>query len=69
MAKTYVCPGCESRVTDDRLVYPVPDVQEKVLPGEPMPYGECPECGSLIREENLIRAERGIEDYELGGES
>lgn len=48
----YVCPGCEARLQDDEIVYPVPDVQERVLPGEPMPAGACPNCEELIDAES-----------------
>ena len=44
----YICPGCDSQVSDDEIIYPVPEVEERVLPGEVMPAGECPACGELI---------------------
>lgn len=46
---THICSGCRQRLDDDSLVFPVPNVAEKVLPGEPMPVGECPDCGTLIQ--------------------
>lgn len=64
MPKVFECPGCRARVDGGELIYPVPDVQEKVLPGEPMPEGECPECGELIGEGDLVKAERGIDGDE-----
>lgn len=46
-----VCQDC-GRVyaTEDELIYPFDDVFERVLPGERMPSGECPECGALVNE-------------------
>ena len=44
----YICPECEVRLGIDTLIYPVPEVEERVLPGEAMPAGECPECGALV---------------------
>ena len=48
MPAIYECPGCGARLDSGSLVYPVPEVEEKILPGERMPAGECPECGELI---------------------
>lgn len=42
------CPECEARLDADDLVWPIPDVCERILPGEPMPMGACPNCGELI---------------------
>src|SRR4051794_40201056 len=28
----------------------IPGIHERVAPGEPMPAGECPECGALCHE-------------------
>ena len=44
----YICPECEARFDAGALIYPVPEVEERVLPGEAMPAGECPECGALV---------------------
>lgn len=44
----YECPGCGTPVSADELVWPIPEVCEKVLPGEEMPAGECPYCEELI---------------------
>ena len=35
----------------------VPDLLQRVAPGEPMPYGECPECGALCHETEKITPE------------
>jgi len=51
----HICPGCGQHLDDDALVWPVPDVGEKVLPGEMMPAGECPDCGSLVSAADALR--------------
>lgn len=49
-----ICPGCGSRFRDrGDLKWPPEDICERVLPGEPMPAGECPDCGALIPESRL----------------
>lgn len=40
------CGNCEWRGTGKQLK-PVENLFMRVDPGEPMPAGECPECGSL----------------------
>lgn len=42
------CPGCGVRLDIEALIWPIPDLVEKVLPGEVMPAGECPDCGELV---------------------
>ena len=51
MPAIYECPGCGAHLDLGSVIYPIPDVEEKILPGEPMPVGECPECGELIEAE------------------
>lgn len=48
MARIYKCEDCGAEVESGRLIWPITDVSEKVLPGEIMPAGECPECGALV---------------------
>ena len=48
MPAIYACPGCGARLDSGSVIWPIPDIEEKVLPGEAMPAGECPECGELI---------------------
>lgn len=46
------CQNCEWTGTDERLarkLEDVPDLFERVAPGEPMPSGECPQCGALCQ--------------------
>jgi hypothetical protein len=40
------CGNCDSEWTDEQLNV-VKNLFLRVLPGEPMPSGECPECGAL----------------------
>lgn len=40
------CQDCR-RLIDDELVVPIPDLEQRVAPGEPMPSGECPHCGAV----------------------
>ena len=51
MPAIYECPGCGAHLDSGSVIWPIPDVEEKVLPGESMPAGECPECGELIEAE------------------
>jgi hypothetical protein len=47
----YVCPDCERIWGRKELLNPwpdIPDLAERVQPGEPCPAGECPECGALV---------------------
>ena len=39
---TELCQNCQRRFTEDELTNPIPDLTQRVLPGEPMPSGECP---------------------------
>lgn len=41
------CANCQAYYHADELVYPIPDLHERVDPGEPVPEGECPVCGAL----------------------
>ena len=43
------CQDCETRTPESKL-NPVKDLHQRVEPGEPMPAGECPECGALCQE-------------------
>ena len=36
-----------------KCVFPdIPDLLERISPGEPVPLGECPECGALVHAED-----------------
>jgi len=42
----YVCDNCSSEWTKNDLDS-IDDLEARVLPGEPMPAGQCPECGAV----------------------
>lgn len=46
------CGNCQKIMHgEDELkhVFPdIPDLLERISPGEPVPIGECPECGALV---------------------
>ena len=45
------CVNC-GKVSDEKdltHVFPnIPDLTERISPGEPVPFGECPGCGALV---------------------
>jgi len=54
--KRFECQDCGTRFADEsELVWPISDLEERVLPGEIMPYGECPECGAVV---HLMKGKR-----------
>lgn len=47
--KRYECENCRTQFAEiEDLINPIPDLEERVLPGEPMPFGACPECGAVV---------------------
>lgn len=56
------CPGCGARRDPVELTWPIPDLEEKVLPGEIMPLGECPDCDELIYDADFARRMEGFDD-------
>lgn len=46
------CDNCQSEFRDDKeLAHVFPDIPglfERITPGEPVPAGECPNCGALV---------------------
>lgn len=50
----YKCQNCEMGFEEEdieKLPVKFPDIPhlfERIAPGEPVPYGECPECGALV---------------------
>jgi len=47
-----ICGNCQKIMhSEDELktVFPdIPDLLQRISPGEPVPLGECPECGALV---------------------
>jgi len=47
-----ICGNCRKilrRETELKRVFPdIPDLLERISPGEPVPIGECPDCGALV---------------------
>ncbi len=46
----FECQNCDEKFTEGELINPIPDIGQRVAPGEPMPAGECPKCGALCHE-------------------
>jgi hypothetical protein len=42
------CQNCEAKFPQNRLK-PIKDLAQRVVAGESMPSGECPECGALCQ--------------------
>ena len=62
------CDNCGAENPRTRLVWPIPDVHERVGTGEPMPAGECPDCGALAHLvpqtlDRIGRIDRALHDY------
>lgn len=47
-----LCENCLKLWRDDELEE-IDDIWERVSPGEPMPSGECPECGALCQPDTV----------------
>lgn len=41
------CQCCEWEGPIEEAIVVIPDLFQRVFPGEPMPAGECPTCGGL----------------------
>ena len=46
------CQNCKFMGREEELVNPIPDIEQRVGPGEPMPSGECPACGAVCHPTN-----------------
>lgn len=42
------CNNCGEVYPETADLAPISDLTERVMPGEPMPLGECPACGALV---------------------
>lgn len=59
--KVWKCCNCNMTLTRESQVrFEIQDIHERVAPGEPMPAGECRECGALVHEEII---EQPIKTY------
>lgn len=48
----YTCDNCGHRCPEFEVAFPdIPDLLERINPGERVPAGECPECGALVHTE------------------
>lgn len=68
-APLYVCQNCDWRGPEEALVAEIHDLEQRVGVGEPMPAGECPECGALCHEDEApprYTAEPGRNIYRDG---
>ena len=64
MSKKVKCPNCDWTGTDDDIdLCDVPDLIERIEPGEEVPAGECPKCGSLAHLDRV----RAVYVYVAGG--
>lgn len=59
------CQNCGAVRDAEELVRPIPDVEERVAPGETMPYGECPDCGAVCHRAALV-TKKDLQDALLG---
>ena len=48
---TFKCQNCEATFSTAQELSWIKRLTERVAPSEPMPAGECPECGALVHEE------------------
>ena len=44
----YRCDNCDAGYHSLSELKPVADLEQRVLPGEPVPVGECPACGAVV---------------------
>jgi hypothetical protein len=58
----YYCQNCDFATEDGGDLLPIQDLHMRVEPGEPIPAGECPECGALcaVEHENLPTEHPGV---------
>lgn len=49
--RSYSCQNCDFTTENEADLNPVKDLEQRVAPGERVPDGECPECGSCVHED------------------
>ena len=49
------CQNCGKKFPVGSLCNPIPDLEQRVTPGESMPVGECPGCGALCHVVKEVR--------------
>ena len=53
----YSCPNCGAVHRRLKVEFPdIPDLLERIAPGEPVPAGECPDCGALVHADEATPA-------------
>jgi hypothetical protein len=50
--KIAACQNCDWRGPESKVSPDIPDIFERVAPGEVMPLGECPQCNALCHLED-----------------
>jgi hypothetical protein len=61
MSEQHECQNCAELWGEEELKE-IKDIFQRVAPGEPMPSGECPECGALCHPVgNTVLASCGCE--------
>jgi len=61
MSTLLCCDNCDKLFDESELEvsFPdIPDLLERIEPGEPVPYGECIECGCLVHKAEPIPGKR-----------
>lgn len=67
MFRYYLCP-LGHRIPPADLIKPT-ELEDRLLPGEPMPLGECPDCGELVSVDQEGELEReAVNDSFVGEE-
>jgi len=59
----FECSDCKREIEDKdfKVRFPnIPNLLERLSPGEPVPYGECPDCGALVHEAQAIPGKRAF---------
>lgn len=50
---TFCCQNCGSEFESLAVEFPdIPNLTDRIMPGEVVPDGECPNCGALVHEKS-----------------